>query len=223
MDTEIHTDASAVEVAGILLQKQKSGLWAPAAYFSQATNQAETKYHSFELEMLAILKTIERFHIYLYGLHFTIVTDCHALVHAVNKTNINPRIARWILKLQNYRFSIVHRNGKKMTHVDALSRVVCLVDALPPEKELECRQLQDPQLKVLARDLEYENHEKFGLIDGLIFRKGINKPHFIVPESMIVNIIRIYHDEMAHCGVEKTVQDIGNNYCFPEKSSKLYQ
>lgn len=114
LDTEIHTDASAVAVAGILLQKQKSGLWAPTAYFSQATNQAEAKYHSFKLEMLAIVKTIERFHIYLYGLHFSVVTDCHALVHAVNKANINPRIARWILKLQNYRFDIIHRNGKKM-------------------------------------------------------------------------------------------------------------
>ena len=57
-------------------------------------------------------------------------------------------------------------------------------------------------------DLEYEDHEKFDLIDGLIFRKGIDKPRFVIPESMVVNIIRIYHDEMAHCGVEKTVQGI---------------
>lgn len=68
LDTEIHTDASALAIAGILLQKQKSGQWTPVAYYSQATNQAETKYHSFELEMLAIVKTIERFHVYLYGL-----------------------------------------------------------------------------------------------------------------------------------------------------------
>lgn len=56
--------------------------------------------------MLAIVKFIERFYIYLYGLEFTItdfiITDCHALVFAINKGNINPRIARWILKLQNY-------------------------------------------------------------------------------------------------------------------------
>src|SRR5436190_22853070 len=34
--TEIHTDASAVAIAGILLQKQKSRQWAPVAFFSQA-------------------------------------------------------------------------------------------------------------------------------------------------------------------------------------------
>lgn len=136
LNTEIHTDASAIAVVGILLQKQKTNLWAPVAYYSQTINQAEAKYHSFELEMLAIIKTIERFHIYLYGLEFTIITDCHALVHAVNKPNINPRITRWILKLQNCKFKIIHRDGGKMAHVDALSSAVSLVEILPLEKEL---------------------------------------------------------------------------------------
>lgn len=98
----------------------------PIVYFSQA----EAKYHSFELEMLAIVKTIERFHIYLHGLCFTIITDCHALVYAVNKANINSKIARWILKLQNYTFKIVHRDSIKMAHVDALSRAVNYIKVL---------------------------------------------------------------------------------------------
>ncbi|EFN74626.1 hypothetical protein EAG_06729, partial [Camponotus floridanus] len=60
--------------------------------------------------------------IYLYDLDFTIVTNCHTLVHALNKASLNPRIARWTLKLQNYYFSTVHRDGRRMAHVDALSR-----------------------------------------------------------------------------------------------------
>jgi len=43
--------------------------------------------------MLAIVRDVERFHLYLYSLQFIIVTDCNALVHAVNKANLNPRIA----------------------------------------------------------------------------------------------------------------------------------
>jgi len=66
------------------------------AYFSRATNSAEIKY-SYELEMLAIVKAIDRFHIYLYGLTFTVVIDCNTLVYAINKANLNPRIARWTL------------------------------------------------------------------------------------------------------------------------------
>lgn len=69
------------------------------AYFSQTTNQAGKKYHSFELEILAIVRSVERFHLYLYGIPFTIVTDCNALVYALNKANLNPRIARWTLAL----------------------------------------------------------------------------------------------------------------------------
>jgi len=72
------------------------------AYFSQWTNQAESRYYSFELEMLAIVRAIERFHSYLYGLCFTIVTDYNALIYAVNKANLNLCIASWMLTLQNY-------------------------------------------------------------------------------------------------------------------------
>lgn len=98
-ETELHTDASSQALAGILLQKQPEGIWAPIAFFSQATNKADESYHSFELEMLAVVKAMERFHIYLYGLNFTVVTDCHALTYALNKANLNPRIARWTLRL----------------------------------------------------------------------------------------------------------------------------
>lgn len=92
--TEVHTDASSIAIVGILLQNQNNNNWAPVAYYSQCTNNAEKNYHSFELEMFAIIKTIERFHIYLYGLDFTVVTDCNAVVHAINKACLNPRIAR---------------------------------------------------------------------------------------------------------------------------------
>lgn len=133
-ETELHTDASTKALAAILLQKQSNSTWVPIAYFSQSANNAESRYHSFELEMLAIVKAVERFHIYLYGITFSIVSDCNALVHAVNKAHLNPRIARWTLKLQNYRFKVIHRSGQKMLHVDALSRIVASIDSMLIEK-----------------------------------------------------------------------------------------
>lgn len=53
-ETEVHTDASSLGIAGILLQKQPSGKFCPVAYFSRQTTSSEAKFHSFELEMLAI-------------------------------------------------------------------------------------------------------------------------------------------------------------------------
>lgn len=79
-ETELHTDACSLGLGAILIQKQNSGPWSPVAYFGQTTNNAEKNYHGYELEMLAMVRAVERFHIYLYGLKFTVVTDCHALV-----------------------------------------------------------------------------------------------------------------------------------------------
>lgn len=171
--------------------------------------------------MLAIVKTIERFHIYLYGLDFTVVTDCNAVVHAINKACLNPRIARWILRLQDYKFKVSHRDGRRMMHVDALSRLVCYTDSIPLEKELQYRQLQDPTLKIIAENLGKKENNKFELIDGLVFRKGSYKHRFVVPDSMISNLIRVYHDDMAHCGFEKTLQGISNKYWFPSFKKRI--
>lgn len=171
--------------------------------------------------MLAIVRAIECFHIYLYGVSFTIITDCNALVHAVNKANLNPRVARWILTLQNYRFKVSHRAGVKMAHVDALSRLVAFVNRLPLERELEYRQLQDDRISQIAGELEFEDNVKFRLIDGLVYRKGEDRDRFVIPDQMIHSIIRIYHDEMAHCGVQKTFEGIYASYWFPSIRKRI--
>jgi len=170
-ETELHTDACASGIGAMLLQKQKNGTWTVIAYFSQSTNQAESHYHSFELEMLAIVRAVERFHLYLYGLFFTVVTDCNALVYAVTKANLNPRIARWTLALQNYSFKMAHRPAERMRHVDALSRSIGYVSEVPLERELELRQLTDPRIQEIANELEFSDNEKFTLVNGLVYKK----------------------------------------------------
>lgn len=183
-ETQLHTDASANGIAAILLQKQGDSSWALIAFFSRATNKAEANYHSYELEMLAIVKAIERFHMYLYGLDFTVVSDCSAVVYAVNRANLNPRIARWTLKLQAYKFKLIHRAGDKMSYVDALSRQVGYIGSLPLERELEYRQLEDAKWREIAVELELKDNDRFELIDGLVFRKGEIGPRFVVPDSI---------------------------------------
>lgn len=171
--------------------------------------------------MLAIVRAIERFRIHLYGVDFTVVTDCNALVHAINKANINPRIARWTLLLQNYRFKVTHRPGQKMAQVDALSREIAHVQPLMFERKLEFRQLQDKKLQEIANQLEYEEGDKFALVDGLVYRKNEDRLRFAVPETMVNNLIRIHHDDLAHCGLEKTYQSLYKIYWFPTMRKKI--
>jgi len=67
VETKLHTDACAQRLGAILLQKPQDKSWASIAYFSRPTNETETKYHNLELEMLIVVKIIERFHIRRYG------------------------------------------------------------------------------------------------------------------------------------------------------------
>jgi len=64
------------------------------------------------------------------------------LVYAINKAHLNPKIARWTIRLQEYKFKVAHRAGNKMMHVDALNRISGYINQLPLEKELEFKQLQ---------------------------------------------------------------------------------
>lgn len=74
-ETELHCDASSHGYGSVLLQKQSDGKFHPICYFSKRTSQAESRYHSFELEALAIVYSLERFRIYLQGIPFKIITS----------------------------------------------------------------------------------------------------------------------------------------------------
>lgn len=121
-ETELHCDASSEGFGAILMQKQDDKKLHPVMYFSKATTPAESRYHSFELETLAIIYALRKFRVYLMEIPFVIRTDCSSLTLTLNKKETNPRIARWALELENYDYQIEHRSGINMGHVDALSR-----------------------------------------------------------------------------------------------------
>lgn len=54
-ETELHCDASKNGFGAILLQKKKDERFHPIFYFSKRTSDAESKYHSYELETLAVI------------------------------------------------------------------------------------------------------------------------------------------------------------------------
>lgn len=97
--TELHCDASSHGYGAILLQKQADNNFHPIFYYSHKTTETESRYHSYELEMLAIINAIKRFHIYLLMIHFKIVTDCSSVTVTLQRKDINPSIAKWAMFL----------------------------------------------------------------------------------------------------------------------------
>lgn len=65
-ETELHTDASAVGYGGILIQKV-DGTPHVVAHYSRRTTPAESKYHSYELETLAVVNAVKHFRHFLHG------------------------------------------------------------------------------------------------------------------------------------------------------------
>lgn len=101
-ETELHCDASATGFGAILLQRKTDRKLHPVFYFSKRATEVESRYHSYDLETLSIIYALRRFRTYLLGLKFKIITDCQALSLTLNKKETNPRIARWVLEMQNY-------------------------------------------------------------------------------------------------------------------------
>lgn len=120
--TEVHTDASSIGYGAVLLQLRADGTKHVVAYFSKTTQGAESRYHSYELETLAVVRALQSFRHYLIGLEFKIVTDCNALKATEKKKDLLPRVARWWIYLQDFNFTIEYRKGAMMTHADYLSR-----------------------------------------------------------------------------------------------------
>lgn len=56
----------------------------------------------------------------------------------MRKKELTPRVARWALFLEDYDYTIEHRPGVRMKHVDALSRFPVMIiesvhDIVPKE------------------------------------------------------------------------------------------
>ena len=113
LDTSLIVDAGPVGLGAILVQKQQDGILRPVHFASRTLTDQEKRYSQTEREALAVVFGCERFHIYLYGQHFTILTDHQPLTVLYNSSGKpSPRILRWGLRLQSYNFTIVHIPGK---------------------------------------------------------------------------------------------------------------
>lgn len=118
----LHTDASGTRLGAVLAQLMDDNKEYAVAYASKSLTGAEKNYHVTELECLAVVWAIEHFHQYLGTTPFQLVTD-HSALKWLKTTELKGSRARWILRLEPYNFTIVHRASKKHSNADALSRI----------------------------------------------------------------------------------------------------
>ena len=196
--TELHTDACKYGIGSILFQiSNEDNKLHPVYYFSRKTQSSEENYTSYELEVLAIISSLKKFRTYLLGIKFKIVTDCSAFKMTMEKKEISSRISRWALMLQDYEYTIEHRSGSRMKHVDALSRNPCVLlldnDFI---NRIKSAQHKDEKLKTIFKVLETENDYNDFLVEGNILYKNYNGRNLLViPEGMQTEIVRKTHEQ----------------------------
>jgi hypothetical protein len=148
----IHTDAIARAVGGVLMQEDKAGKLRIISTSLRGLNPTEQPYSTCEQELLAIVNSLQKFRIYIYGRKIKLYTDSQALTFLNRCVITSNPVARWLLSIQQYDIEIHHIKGTNNVLADILSRH-------PSElRAAETRDLTKPgTIMVHAVDLKIDN------------------------------------------------------------------
>lgn len=191
LDTLLCTDASQVGLGAVLMQKTLSNEKRTIAFWSMKLNDTERRYHSTDLECMSVFKAIEHFKVYLDGRHFIVITDCACLSWLFNLKESKARLHRWAVKLSAYDFNVIHRPGSSNKVADALSRN-------PISLHLNIEEIRSKQAEIAnygclkTRD-----------INGLTHVRVHGKERLVIPPIMIADLLKSFHDDMNHAGIEQ--------------------
>ena len=106
----------------------KNGSECPIAYVSRTLSSSERNYAQIEKEALALVFGVLKFHQYIYGRRFTLVTDHKPLLSILGpKTGIPSlaaaRMQRWSFLLSAYQYDIIFKPTASHCNADGLSRL----------------------------------------------------------------------------------------------------
>lgn len=221
-ETEIHCDASIDGYGAVLLQKSLlDNEFHPVYYMSKKTTTAERKYCSYELEVLAVIEALKKFRIYVLGIPFKIMTDCNAFASTMNKKELSTKVARWALMLSDFNYTIEHRPGSRMRHVDALSRnPVCMVIQDSFTQRIIESQNTDEHIKIIKEVIKTTPYDDYLIRNNILYKCKNGVDLLVVPTDMQLDVIKRIH-EKGHFGRKRCQELLNEQFFIPNMSDKI--
>ena len=189
---KLFCDASAYGLGACLVYVMSDGSQKPIAYALRTLSKPERAYAQIEREGLALVFGVRRFHQYLYGRPFILVTDHRPLCKIFgNKQGIPPmaaaRMQRWALTLSAYQYTIEHINGTANNCADCMSRlplpgqtldsaekihVVVQMDDMPVTAiQIAKESKRDKELSIVLKSIQHGHWPSDTTVDLSPFRK----------------------------------------------------
>ena len=228
--TCLMTDASDTAV-GAVLQQHVNSTWHPISFFSRKMTPAETRYSTFDRELLAVYLSIKHFRHFLEGRPFHVLTDHKPLTYALNSRSDrhSPRQARQLDYISQFTSTIRHIHGMDNVVADALSRIEtnALLSGQPPNVDFAAMaktQATDPQIRSLqsspSSTLVVEAVPLANSTDPLYCDTSTSTQRPLVPLPWRRTVFNSLHG-LSHPGIRATQKLITSRFVWPGINSDV--
>lgn len=219
------TDASSTCIGAALHQLIDKKLQ-PLAFFSKKLTAAQTKYSTYDRELLAIHMAIKHFRYMVEGRDLTVVTDHKPLTFALSKKESksdSPRRIRQLDFIAQFCNKIEYIEGEINTAADFLSRIEEIqLPSIFDYEQLYKSQIEDEELNDLKSkpNLQFKSIYMPDFKCKLMFETSTPQARLYIPSQFREQALSSAH-ALSHPGVAATRRLIAHRYFWPNMNSDV--
>jgi hypothetical protein len=229
---ELEVDASGYTIGAVLMQRQEDSKRHPVGFYSATLNDAERNYDIYDLELLAVVRSLENWRTYLAGSPHKVVvfTDHMNLQYWQDPHKISRQVARQVLRLAEYDIELQHIPGKTNGRADTLSRLPNYnqggddnedVTVLPNHLFIRLSLTEDEERQNEETLCPWVNPHNLREVDGVWWKEGQR----VVTGDLAYRrqVVHDHHDLPAygHPGISRTTALTERHYWWPRMRQEI--